>query len=145
VGAERLELGEAFLREAVYRSRARQAAEVLLAPPAAGGGGCGLGERAAVELDLSPRAEELYRALWPDGAGAGRIERVRACLERWVVEQDRIDRKRNHFLKAFRQRHGFDRDAYPAELAAEFEQGLARVNAEEDGQRRAAAQELSAL
>jgi hypothetical protein len=139
VDDQRLQLAEAFLREAVYRSRERQAASAVLGAPASGGGQCGLGEKAAVVLDLTPRAAELFRALWPQGAEA---ERVRAGMADWVVAQDQLDRKRNHFLKATRLKHGFDRDAYAADVLAEFEAGLARINAEEDAARRAAAAAL---
>jgi hypothetical protein len=65
-------------------------------------------------------------------------------LRGWVEKQDALDRKRNHFLKAFRGQHGFDRTRYTSEQSAEFEAGLARVNDEEDRLRRAAALELGA-
>lgn len=139
----RLELAEAFLLEAVYRSRERQAASVAIARPKPAGGTCGLGERASVVLDLSPRAEELYEKLWPAGLSGAELERVRSALAEWVVEQDALDRQRNHFLKAFRQKHGFDRDAYPPERLAEFENGLARVNAAESERRAAVARALA--
>ncbi len=141
VAKSREELAGEFLREAVYRSRAAQAAGVALR--ASGGeSGCGLGERAGVVLDLSPRGEELFAQLWPRGAPP--IEALRDALKRWVERQDGLDRKRNHFLKDFRQQHGFDRTRYtPAELRA-FEDGLAQINAEEDRLRRAAALELPA-
>jgi hypothetical protein len=70
------------------------------------------------------------------------MERVRGVLEDWVVEQDKLDRKRNHHLKAMRMKHGFVRDEYPAEVAREFEAGLERVNAEESTRRAAAAMSL---
>ncbi len=142
MSASRPELAEAFLREAVYRSRERQAASAVLAAPKPGGGQCGLGEKASVVLDLGPKALPIAEALWPAGLEDARVERVRAVMARWVVEQDALDRKRNHFLKAFRHAHGFDRNAYTPELAAEFESGLERVNAEENERRRAAAAEL---
>jgi len=139
----RLELAEDFLREAVFRSRERQAASVAIARPKPAGGTCGLGEKASVVLDLSPRAQELYEALWPTGLAGAELEHVRGVLADWVVEQDALDRQRNHFLKAFRQKHGFDRDAYPPERLQEFESGLARVNAAESERRAAAARALS--
>jgi hypothetical protein len=134
----RLEIAEAFLQEAVYRSRARQAAGTALAgldtaaDVVRDAGNCGLGQKAAVELDLSARGAELFRALWPDGAEpqAPVIDGVRAVLRAWVQRQDALDRKRNHFLRDFRGSHGYDRAAYaPAALAA-YEAGLAAVNAE---------------
>jgi hypothetical protein len=148
--AEPTQLAEAFLQEAVFRSRAKQAAGAALAvapvtPPAPGAADarrCGLGLRAEVELELTPRAAELAADLWPAGLDAAALERVRAMLHEWVELQDALDRKRNHFLKAFRQAHGFDRNAYPPELRAEFEAGLERVNAEVSERRRAAAAAL---
>jgi len=70
----RLELAESLLQEAVYRSRERQAAGVELrrgASPAAGN--CGLGEKAAIALDLSARGRELADALWPAGIDGARL------------------------------------------------------------------------
>lgn len=142
--AARLELAEAFLREAVYRSRERQAASVALAPPKPGGGTCGLGEKAAVDLDLSQRGAEIARALWPQGLDGGELERVRAALADWVVRQDALDRQRNHHFKAVRLKHGFERDAYPDGVRQDFEAGLARINAAESDERRAAAQRVLA-
>ncbi len=129
-----METAKAFLTEAVYRSRARQAAGVALQASAAelapDARRCGLGERAAVELDLSARGAELAARLWPLGLTATDLARVREILAAWVQRQDALDRKRNHFLRDFRGAHGYDRARYaPAELSA-FEDGLAAVNAE---------------
>ncbi len=55
-----------------------------------------------------------------------------------------LDRDRNHFLKAFRGRHGFDRSAYSPELLAQYESGLAELNSRVEAERQAAAQELLA-
>ena len=158
---ERLAHAEGLLREAVYRSRALQAASSALAMPALasperdvadeakrGDGGakppgrCGLGERAAVSLDLSAEGERLFLALWPTPPGDAELERIRAGLSDWVVEQDTRDRKRNHFLKAFRTANGFDRTRYTPAQTAEFDAGLARINADEDVARRTAAMRL---
>ena len=109
----RLEQAELFLQEAVYRSRERQAAGVELrrgASPAAGN--CGLGEKAALELDLSARGRELAAVLWPAGLEGEALARVRTELAAWVVAQDALDRKRNDFLRDFRQEHCFDRTKY---------------------------------
>src|SRR5882672_10077275 len=127
--SRRLELSEAFLREAVYSSRERQAASVALKKTSSDKGNCGLGEKAAIVLDLSRRGEEIAHELWPRGIAGEALERVRSVTAQWVVEQDALDRKRNHFLKAFRTEHGFDRERYTPELEAEFEAGIARVNA----------------
>lgn len=148
--ARRVEWSRALLREAVFQSRARQAADTSLlrsADPTLGGTNCGLGSGAPVddiERELTPAGRALADQLWPGAAGArppGALERI----TRWVERQDALDRKRNHFLRDFRQANGFDRTRYsPAQLAA-FEAGLAAINAEEDRQRDAAAVELAEL
>jgi hypothetical protein len=139
--SDRQRLAEDFLREAVYRSRAAQAAGVALRSTG-GGSGCGLGERAGVVLDLSPRAADLFALLWPQGTSS--VDALRERMQRWVERQDALDRKRNHFLKAFRQEHGFDRTRYTQDEVRAFEDGLAEINAEEDQLRVAAAAELLA-
>lgn len=145
---ERLTTASAFLAEAVYASRARQAAGVSLLRAAERDGSsptnCGLGREAAVELALSPRAAELASALWPTPLAPESLRSVQDVVSRWVERQDQLDRDRNHFLKAFRTRHGFDRSAYPPELLAQFEAGLAEVNARVHSERRDAARSLLA-
>jgi len=140
----RLELAEAFLREAVYRSRERQAASVALsrAKTTTATGTCGLGEKAAVDLDLTPRGKQIAAQLWPAGLEGDDLERVRRVLGEWVVKQDALDRQRNHHMKAVRLAHGFERDNYPPKVAQEFDAGLLRVNTEETTRRRGAASEL---
>lgn len=140
--AEHLTLAQEFLREVVYASRARQAAGAELARLArpAVKGNCGLGESAALELGLSPRGAELHALLWPNGHPAP-VE-LHASLEAWVDAQDALDRDRNHFLKAFRHAHGFDRRAWSAGLLAEYESGLAAIAAREDEARAIAARRL---
>ena len=69
---------------------------------------------------------------------------MRAALVGWVERNDQLDRDRNHFLKAFRTKHGFDRRAWTPELLAEYEQGLAEINARVETERHAAARELVA-
>jgi hypothetical protein len=73
--------------------------------------------------------------LFESELAADEIERVREVMREWIERADALDRKRNHFLKAFRGRHGFDRNAYGPEELAAFEQGLAAVNAEVDRER----------
>jgi len=144
--ADRIRLAEEFLREAVFRSRDAQAARHALQAsgnPAAGS--CGLGERAVVGLDLTPRGRELLELLFDAQRAAPASEDIRTAMTAWIETQDAIDRKRNHFLKDFRSRNGFDRTTYTAENLAQFEAGLARVNAEEDSARRGAAEKLLAL
>lgn len=146
---KRLELAQDLLREAVFRSRAKQAAAAALAagstPPRTGLGGCGLGETAAVELGLSEEGARLFAQLWPTTPGAEALARVRRLSEEWVRQQDAFDRKRNHFLRGFRQVHGADRRRYAAVVTVAFDEGLAAVNAEEDARRRRIARELIGL
>ena len=109
---ERLELAEQFLQEAVYRSRGAQAGAGLFASGDPDRGDCGLGERAAVVLDLSPRAEEVFGLLWPEGLTEAELDEIREKMTSWIELQDALDRKRNHFLKAFRNEHGFERSSF---------------------------------
>jgi hypothetical protein len=141
VTSERLELAEAFLREAVFRAREQQSSAALFTGQ---GGECGLGGPAEAARDLTPRASEILRGLWPSGSGGENGSRARAVAAAWVAEQDRLDRKRNHFLKAFRAKHGFERAAYAPDVLREYEQGLERINDDENERRRAAAAELLA-
>jgi hypothetical protein len=144
---ERLRLAEELLQEVVFASRAKQAAGLSLKLARDKDGSsttnCGLGREAAIELGLSERGQAAFERLWPAPGSQDEAERIRALLERWVERADQLDRDRNHFLKAFRTRHGFDRRAYGAELAAEFERGLAEVNARVEAERRVAALELT--
>jgi hypothetical protein len=142
---ERLTRAEALLQEAVYRSRARQAAGAGLLrarDEASGPTNCGLGREAAVDLDLSDEARGHFRALWPEDPSGAELERIRDVMRAWVVRQDALDRDRNHFMKAFRNEHGFDRSAYSPEQLAAWERGLEEVNARATSERRLAAERL---
>jgi len=145
---ERIRLAESFLQEAVYQSRARQAAGVGLGggrpdgPPGSPTSGCGLGADAAVDLELTDRGMELFQELWPRAMAPTETTRIQEALTDWVETQDALDRKRNHFLRDFRQTHGFDRRSYTKERAGEFEAGLASINAEVDQRLRDAALKL---
>ncbi len=138
---ERLALAQAFLREAVFRSRATQAASGVFASKPDVDGRCGLGEKAALVRELTEDGANLFKRLWPEASDAV-AEQIRARMNAWVVEQDTLDRKRNHFIKAFRQKHGFDRVRWSPEQSEEFDFGLAKINAGEDDARRRAAMEL---
>lgn len=173
--ADRIALAEAFLQEAVFESRAKQAAGTALAAGASSKPtNCGLGREAAIELGLSPRGRELFEALFApaEGAAGAVAERqaaqtpvrrdaanvqpldtartpsivdlthLREVMRAWIERQDQLDRDRNHFLKAFRQRHGFDRRAYSGEQLAEYDSGLAAINARADAERREHASRL---
>jgi len=140
VDEARIRLAEELLRDAVFRSRDRQSALHSLK---GGGGSCGLGEKAEVVLDLSPRGRELYDQLFTSSVDDASTGRFRATMSGWIEEQDSLDRKRNHFLKAFRGRHGFDRTTYATDVLAEYDAGLAKIAAEEDAARRRAALEIA--
>ena len=60
----------------------------------------------------------------------------------WITLQDSLDRKRNHYLRDFRQEHGFDRQAYVTEELAKYEGRIERINREVDDGLRNAAEEL---
>lgn len=144
---ERLIQAEAFLQEAVYQSRGRQAAQVGLMrgrmeSKPSGPTNCGLGREAAIELALSPRAVELGEELWPAGCDDEQQARIAEAMRTWCARCDQLDRDRNHFLKAFRGKHGFDRNQYSAEQTAEYDAGLERVNAQSNAERREHARRL---
>ena len=135
---QRLDDAILFLSEAVYRSRERQAAIAPGAEPRgpADGGRCGLGEKAAVDLNLSARGRQLFERLWPGGLEPSQLERVQTALAAWIRRQDALDRTRNHFLRDFRAAHGFDRSAYTAEQQSAYRRGLDDINARENDERR---------
>ena len=139
---ERIANAEAFLQEAVYRSREAQAGAGLWAAGDPNAANCGLGESAAVVLDLTPRAIELFDALWPTPIAGEDLAFVRERLKDWIERQDALDRDRNHFLKGFRKKHGFDRSAYSDDLLRTYEAGLEEVNARVTDERRATAEAL---
>lgn len=145
VEVERVDQARAYLQEAVFRSRGAQAGAGLFAAGDPSRANCGLGARAEVVLDLTPRGEELFRALWPAGLAAAALEDVRARTTAWVERQDALDRDRNHFLKAFRTRHGFDRTAWDDERRTAYEAGLAEVNGRVDAELTDAARALAAV
>ncbi|HTF89750.1 MAG TPA: hypothetical protein VK843_15150 [Planctomycetota bacterium] len=142
---ERISLARDLLREAVFQSRAKQAAGTSLArsDPNSKAGNCGLGAHAAIESRLSDKGRELAANLWPAELAPESAARVETLISAWVERQDALDRKRNHFLRDFRTANGFDRAKYTAEQLAAFESGLERVNAEEDRLRSSAAEELA--
>jgi len=141
---DRIALAEAFLVETVYRARERQSAVAALRAGAIANPNCGLGEGAVAVLDLSLRARELLVRIHPGDLGEKTLHAVQDVTTDWIERQDVLDRKRNHFLKDFRGRNGFDRTRYSAATQAEFDAGLARINAEENAERRAAAERLVA-
>jgi hypothetical protein len=93
-------------------------------------------------LDLSPRGADLFEELFGGEVADEQLARLRGVLGAWVVRQDQLDRDRNHFLKAFRNAHGFDRAAYAPDQLQTFEAGLAEVNDRCNRERREHAQRL---
>lgn len=134
----RIRLAEELLREGVYRSRAVQSAPLVPRT-----GTCGLGEKAKIDLDLSPRGRECFDELFAVGLDPRGTERFQATMSAWIEQQDALDRKRNHFLKAFRGRHGFDRTTYATDVLGEYDAGLAKIAAEEDAALRRAALDIA--
>ena len=143
----RIDLARGLLREAVFQSRAKQAANTSLLRdgPAAGAGNCGLGAHAAIESRLSDTGRGLAAQLWPAPLEPKAAARVEELIVAWVERQDSLDRKRNHFLRDFRTANGFDRTRYTPEQLAAFEAGLQRVNADEDLQRDTTSTQLAQL
>jgi hypothetical protein len=141
---DRHQLAASLLQEAVYQSRARQAAGVALEKPGGSPGGCGLGSETAIDLELTPHGEEVFRKLWPREIAPTELVRIEGLLRDWIEQQDAFDRKRNHYLRDFRNAHGFDRRTYTVEVAQEFDAGLARINAEVEERLRRSASELLA-
>jgi hypothetical protein len=143
-GAE-IELAEAFLREAVYRSRARQGLEGAVAsgdPEAPGF--CGLGEKPAVVLDLDARGAALLERLWGPAVGDAELARIRDAMSAWIRRQDALDRKRNHFMRDFRTTHGSERERYAEPERRAWDAGLAEINEQVNRELRAAAEGLLA-
>lgn len=137
--ADPLTLAETLLDEVVFASRARQSATTAVS---SGDPACGLGAAPKFEAQFGARARQCLEQLWPEGApddGA-----LQATLSAWVRRQDGFDRERNHFLKAFRAEHGFDRSAYAPDVRNRFEEGLDAINQMNAKARRTAAQALLA-
>ncbi len=139
--SERIELAKRLLQEAVFASRGRSAPKDL----GASGAGCGLGAGPNLDLALTEDGERVASLFWPAGLDGARASRARTLLTEWIRRQDALDRKRNHFLKAFRGEHGFDRAAYTSELTELFEAGLEAVNAESRARLDEASTELASV
>jgi hypothetical protein len=125
MSAARHDLARAFLTEAVYRSRNSQGLSSVFA----GKTNCGLGEGAVTNLDLSPKAQELFDQLWPSIRDESLLDEIRTTTRTWVERCDALDRDRNHFLRDFRQSNGFDRSTYTPNQLDAYEAGLKSVNA----------------
>jgi hypothetical protein len=128
MSADPLDLARTFLVEAVYRSRNSQGLSSVFAEES----NCGLGEGPVSNLDLSDKAQAIFKELWPGDMGEAQLDAIRATTRAWVERSDSLDRDRNHFLKAFRKANGFDRTSYTTEQLTEYEAGLEGVNSTVD-------------
>ena len=135
-----------LLKEAVFASRAKQSGVAGLSAAAGESpdapGNCGLGKHALVVLERSETARAAFDALFPAPLDEARASAVSDLVSDWVERQDALDRKRNHFLRDFRNEHGYDRRAYDDALRTRFEAGLDEVNALEDADRERAVSAL---
>ena len=125
MSAARQDLACAFLTEAIYRSRNSQGLSSVFA----GKSNCGLGEGPVTNLDLSPKAQDLFDKLWPNTPDESLLDTIRATTRAWIERCDALDRDRNHFLRDFRKTNGFDRSAYTPDQLAAYDAGLEDVNA----------------
>jgi len=141
---DRLDQAMAFLQEAVYHSRAAQASSAGLSGPTDAEGQCGLGEKAAVVLELTERGRALFQEIWPRALAPDQLEQIRSTMAAWIERQDALDRKRNHFMKDFRQTHGFDRSSYTEAQQVDWNTGLSAINDDINARLRARAGELLA-
>jgi len=136
-----LDLARKFLQEAVFASRELQhrgqsgigaggiGAGGIDAGAPADTSGCGLGPKAAVPESFSGKQTELLgQMVQALGVTDPPMDQVEAVTAQWIKVQDGLDRKRNHFLKDFRNLHGFDRKAYAPDVEAEFKAGLEEIN-----------------
>ena len=144
-----LEAAQVLLSEAVYRSRAKQAASGGLGGTdltgEVGPGSCGLGQSALVELEASDRGRSALATLFPRASSGVPSDALARLLTRWVERQDALDRKRNHFLRDFRDQHGYDRRRYNPEQRVAFETGVDAINAQENARRKQIALEIISL
>jgi hypothetical protein len=95
-----------------------------------------------VPVQWSTQQVEAITGLVPGGLSVEQREAAEREAAAWIRLQDGLDRKRNHFLKAFRQEHGFDRKAYSPEVRAKYQTGLDAVNQDNDERLATAAQRL---
>ncbi|MCP5022524.1 MAG: hypothetical protein GY930_12220 [bacterium] len=57
-------------------------------------------------LTQSPSAEHILRQLWPDAAGLTQMLFPHKTVTLWIECQGQLDHKGNHFMGAFRGKHG---------------------------------------
>lgn len=144
--AELIALSVAFLQESVFASRAASHSTTLRLLD--GASGCGKGPRPVIPEDFNPRQADLLarmlvlRAVTPSPA---MFDTVRDRVGRWVKIQDGIDRQRSHFIKDFRDIHGFEHASWAAPVQAEFKERIDVINADNRVRLDAAAGDLAAL
>ncbi len=132
----RLDRARDFLEESVFASR-----DLSHRVPAESGGQCGLGGGPALPIGFSPRQEAALQAFAPRLTDAQR-QAAAEHAGRWVRLQDGLDRRRNHFLRDFRDKHGYTRSEYSPEVLAEYQAGLDTINHDNDQKLADAAQAL---
>ena len=135
-------LAARFLSEAVYAAREQS----HRFHPGEGASACGLGERPSLPETWSPAqarvAAELFQSLEAHGREGELAPALEGVAGAWVQVQDGLDRKRNHFIKGFRQQHGADRKAYAPEVEQAFRDGLELINADSRERLARAAEEM---
>ncbi|NUN48406.1 MAG: hypothetical protein HUU15_06215 [Candidatus Brocadiae bacterium] len=80
-----------------------------------------LGALGTMAADKAEIAWDAATEGW-DSAGRDRVRAAAASLDALGNTEDRA---RNHFIKAFRARHGADRAGWTEDLRREFESGIA--------------------
>lgn len=123
-------LARQFLQESVFASR--EASHGFSPRSLDGASGCGLGLRPTIPDDFNGKQARLLEQMLSAASKGehGPFASIREKVEEWIKTQDALDRKRNHFLRDFRQQHGFDRASYAADVEAAFKAGLAAINDE---------------
>ncbi len=137
----RLKIAGDFLKAALYRARESLHRNDFIDRKS---GFCGLGDTAPTHQELP----EEYAALLKDFSSERLTQRralIPPLIQSWISDLDPIDRANNHFLKQFRQKHGFDRRQYDAKTEQAFTEGLSKIHAEQEEVLNRHAAELVAL
>ncbi len=145
-----VELARTFLQETVLASRQTSHAFNPDSLGSATTGGCGMGPRPDAPDTWTPRQQELISLMSRTAGTPPKSDDLllhnvaRTCID-WIRRQDAIDRQRNHFLREFRTRHGFDRHSYDVTVEAAFREGIEAINAENRSRLDDHAQAIAAL
>jgi len=135
------ELAKDFLKAALYRARESLHRNDSLNSKS---GFCGLGDTAPMPQDLPEEHVALLKYFSSERL-TQRRGLIPPLLQRWISDFDPIDRANNHFLKRFRQKHGFDRRRYDDRVEQAFTEGLRKIHAEQEEVLNRHAAELVAL